>query len=117
MSPGYVAGLRVGAAFRGEGCQASLAAGAQTLHHGFDHVIGPDAQTHIAQDFHGQVSVAQVPGDAQQATRRIAVHVYHFLGCCVHLHPGAVITAQTVALAECFGLGEIEEQAVPIVAA
>ena len=63
---GSVAGLRVGAGLGREGGQAPLASGAQALHHGFDYMIGPEAQPASVQDFQGKVPVAQVSGHAQQ---------------------------------------------------
>src|SRR4051812_34866342 len=63
-----MAAVGVGAAFRVERRLDLDDAGAQPSHHGFDHMIAPDAQA-FGHDLRRQMTVAEMPGDANQMLR------------------------------------------------
>ena len=65
----------IGAAFRIERRFDLNQAGPQTLHHRFDHVVAPDAQAACG-DLRRQVTIAEMPGDANQMLR-IAAADFH----------------------------------------
>src|SRR5690606_37484163 len=69
----------VGAAFRLE-CRSDTRELRPLAHeHLLDHVIGPDSQAPVP-DLGGQMSIAQMPGDASERERRGAADLDHRLG-------------------------------------
>ncbi len=88
----------VGAAFRIERCLDLDQPRPQTAHHRFDDVVAPDSQA-TACDLRRQVTVAKMPGDANQMLRIVAANFDQRLRRRDDLYQPAVLEHQRVAAA------------------
>ncbi len=81
---------------------------AQTLDHFFDDMVGADADA-VTQQLHGQMPVAEMPGDADQFAVfvRVDLHQLFRLGADSH-DPG--FDHQPVAVAQANGLRQVDQQ-------
>ncbi len=72
---------------------------AQPLHHLLDHVIAPDTQC-LSRNLRRQVTVAEMPGDANQVLRIVTAYFQKWLRRRDHLDQPAVLEHQCIATAQ-----------------
>ena len=82
---------------------------AQAVYHVRDHVVGADPDA-VAQQLHGQVAVAQVPGDAHQLRRGVGVDFQQRFGLGDHADDAAIVQAQPVAVPQAYSLWQVEQE-------
>src|SRR5579871_5929801 len=86
VSVAFAAGMRmalIGAAFGIEGRLDLDHPRAQSFHHRLDHVIAPDAQA-LGHDLRRQMTIAEMPGHANQMLRIDAADFGQWFGCSDH---------------------------------
>jgi hypothetical protein len=84
----------------------------QPRHHRFDHVIAPDAQT-LRHDLGRQVTVPEMPGDANQMLRVRAADFHQRLRCRDNFDQPAIFEHQRVTAAQRDRVFQIEEKFKP----
>jgi hypothetical protein len=84
----------------------------EPLHHRFDHVVAPDAQA-ASGDLRRQVTVAEMPGDADQMLRIAAADFHQRLRRRDNFHQPAVLKHQCVATAQGHRIFEIQQELEP----
>jgi len=99
----------IGAAFRIERRFDLNQAGPQTLHHRFDHVVAPDAQAACG-DLRRQVTIAEMPGDANQMLRIAAADFHQRLRRRHDLDQPAILKHQCIASTQGDRIFEIEQK-------
>lgn len=104
--------LRVGPAFgiKSRFDRADLPA--EPLHHRLDHVIGPNAQA-LPHHLNREVTVSEMPGEAQQMFRACRADLNEFLGGAHHLDDAAIFELQRVARAQGDGFRQIKQKIQP----
>ena len=107
-----MAGVSIGAAFGIERRLDLDDARAQSLHHGFDDMIAPDAQA-FAGDLGGQMPIAEMPGDPDQMVRIDAADLHQRLRCRDHLDQPAIFQHQRIAAAQRHRVFEVEQEFKP----
>jgi hypothetical protein len=96
------------ARFRIEGRLDRIDVPAETRDHVCDHMIGADTNT-IAEQLHRQMSVAKMPGDADQFACTVRMDLQQWLGFRADPHHATVIDPQPVVVAQPHRLREIEQ--------
>ena len=84
-------------------------AGAQPLQHRLDDMIAPDPQA-LWHDLRRQMTVAEMPGKANQMLRIGGPDLGQGLGCRDHLDQPAIVEHQSVAATKCYGIFQIEQE-------
>jgi hypothetical protein len=107
-----VAATGIGAAFGIERRLDLDDAGTQPLHHRLDDMVTPDPQA-LGHDLRRQMTVAEMPGDANQMVRIGAADFDQRLGCGDHLDQPAVFEHQRVATAQRNRVFQIEQKLQP----
>lgn len=102
----------IGAAFGIEGGGYRRHGRIEMDDHVLDHRVAPDAQA-VAEELGGQVAVAQVPGDTEQAGRRFGGDFDQRFGCGIDDNDAPVLEHQPVAVPKWYGLGQIEQKLQP----
>jgi hypothetical protein len=107
-----VALVRIGAALRIEWRLDLDRSGTQPLHHRLDHVIAPDAQA-FRRDLRRQMSIAEMPCDANQVLRILAADFHQRLGRRNHFDQPAIIKHQCVTASQRDRMFQIEQEFEP----
>ena len=102
----------VGAAFGIERRLDLDHAGAEPLHHGFDHMIAPDPQA-LSYDLRRQMAVAEMPGDPHQMVRIDDADLRQRLRRRDHLDQPAIFQHQRIAAAQRHRVFEVEQEFKP----
>jgi hypothetical protein len=102
-------GLHIGAAFGIERRFERDHARAEAPGHLLDDRVAPDAQR-LRHELDGQVSVAEVPGDAHEPERVSGADLRERLGGCKHFDDAAVLEFEPVAAAQHRGFRKIEQE-------
>jgi hypothetical protein len=80
----------------------------ESLNHRSDHVIRADADA-LAEQLHGQVAVAEMPGDPRSLSGIRRSDLHERFGSRTHPHDAA-IDRKSVAIAEAHRLGKVEQE-------
>lgn len=107
-----VARLEIGSAFRVERRLDRAHLAAETFDHGVDHVVTADAQA-PARDLHRQVTVAEVPCEAQQVLGILGADFAEGFGGAHDLDDAAICQLHGVARTQRDGLGQIKQEGKP----
>jgi hypothetical protein len=84
----------------------------EPLHHRFDHVVAPDAQA-TSGDLRRQVTISEMPGDANQMLRIAAADFHQRLRRRNNFHQPAVLKHQRVATTQRHRIFEIQQELEP----
>jgi hypothetical protein len=107
--PMRMAGIGVGAALGIERGLDLDHTRAKPLHHRLDDVIAADAQG-LGHELRRQVTIAEMPGDADEVVRIVAADLEQRLGRRDHLDQTPVLQHQRIAAAERNGILEVEQE-------
>jgi hypothetical protein len=114
MAMSMSAALRIGALLRRERRVQDGDRGAEPPEHRYDHVIVANAQT-VRQDLHGQMPIAEMPGQTRKRRRRLRRHVAHLLVRRRDLDDVAGLEDETIARTENARLRQIEQKGDPVI--
>ncbi|MGX1169069.1 hypothetical protein AB7M16_005335 [Bradyrhizobium sp. USDA 372] len=104
-----MAGIGIGAAFGIERRFDLDHTRAEALHHRLDDVIAANAQG-LGQDLRRQVTVAEMPADADEVVRIAAADFQQRLGRRDHLDQPSILKHQRIAAAQCDGILQVEQE-------
>jgi hypothetical protein len=107
-----VAVTGIGAAFRVERRFDFDQPRAEPLHHRFDHVVAADTQA-ASGDLRRQVTISEMPGDANQMLRIAAADFHQRLRRRDNFHQPAVLEHQCVAAAQGHRIFQIQQELEP----
>jgi hypothetical protein len=108
-----MAGARgVGAGFGVERGLDRIDVAAKAFDHVPDDVIGPNSDP-VAEQLHGEMAVAEMPGDADQFTVVMGVDFQQRLRAGPDFDNAAVFQRQAVAVAKPYGLGKVDQELPP----
>ena len=102
-------GIGIGAAFGIERRLDLDHARTEALHHGFDDVVAADAQA-LGHDLRRQMTIAEMPADADEVMRIAAADLQQRLGCRDHFDQPPVFQHQRVAAAQGDGVFQVEQK-------
>ncbi|MHC2672905.1 hypothetical protein ACVI1J_005068 [Bradyrhizobium diazoefficiens] len=105
-------GVGIGATFRIEWRLDLDDTRAEALHHGLDDVVAADAQG-FGHDLRRQMTIAEVPADADEVVRIAAADLEQRLGRRNHFDQPAVLQHQRVAAAQRNGVLQVEQEFEP----
>ena len=80
----------------------------KALDHGFNHMVGSDAKSRVA-DFSRQMTVSQMPGKTCQLPGNCMPDLYNQLRCRLYFEPSPVLQLQPVTVRHGNRLRQIEE--------
>jgi len=86
---------------------------AEAFDHVPDDVIGANANA-VAKQLHRQMAIAEMPGDADQFTLVMGVDFQQWLRPGADMNDAAAIQREPVAVAETYGLREVDQQFVAL---
>jgi hypothetical protein len=109
-----LARISVRATFGLERSPSSHELGTKSLEHGFDHVIGSDAQDPMI-DLGRQVPVAQMPGQSRELMQVRMPDFDHRLQGGAHFEPPAVLELQPIAIGHRDSLRELQENVLALI--
>ncbi len=98
----------IGTILRIERCDDMRHMSAELLHHIRDDVICTNADMPIEQ-LHGQMAIAEMPGDAHQLVAVMRMNIEQFLAARRHPHPASILKVQAITIAKAHGLRHIEQ--------
>ena len=104
-----MAGLQVGSPLGIEGGFDRARLAAKPFHHRYDDVIAANTEA-VPRDLHGEVAVAEVPGQPEQMLGRFRADFAQRLGSADDLHKAAILQLHGIAGAQRDGLGQIEQE-------
>lgn len=110
--PLRVAGIGIGAAFGIERRLDLDHTRAEPLHHGFDDVVTADAQG-FGHDLRRQMTIAEMPADADEMVRIVAADLEQRLGRRDHLDQPSVLQYQRITAAQRDGVLQVEQEFEP----
>src|SRR4051812_5572351 len=84
----------------------------EALHHGFDDVVAADAQA-LGHDLRRQMTIAEMPADANKVVRIVASDLEQRFGRGDHLDQPAILQHQRIAAAQCDGILQVEQELEP----
>lgn len=82
---------------------------AETLRHGFKHVVGADAQL-VVKDLHLGVPIAQMPGQSDDIDRAAAFDLGKRFEATAHAHNRTVVQYETIAVVQHGCVQQIEQK-------
>jgi len=82
---------------------------AKPRHHFLDHMVAADAQA-SAGDLHGQVPVAEMPGELQEMIRPFGADLAQRLGRADNLDEASILQLHRVACAQRHGFRQVEQE-------
>jgi hypothetical protein len=103
-----VGGGGVGTGFGVEGGVDGVGVAAEAGDHVGNHVVGAD-QDAAAGELHGQMAIAEVPGDAHQLGVVVGGDPQKGFGAGADADEGAIFQRQRIAVAQADGVGKIEK--------
>lgn len=106
---GHRFGFGIGAAFRVKGRFDWQQPSTEAHQHFINHPIRTDAQS-PRHDLHGQMAIANVPGEAGQRQRRLRPNLRQGFGAGDHFHSAAILQYQGIAMAKRHHLRPVEQK-------
>ena len=115
MAVMFVVARGIGAGLGGERGLMAMNLCTQLPGHLDDDVVVPDPQGAIWKNLDRDVAITDVPSDPGGFGEFVATQIRNRLYCCDDPHVPAVFQYQAIAFAKVHGLGEIQEERVPLV--